>query len=303
MATNDQPREVFTERNEEKVAENEMSFLDHLEELRWHIIRAAIAIMVFSISAFLAKDFVWNTLLLGPSRIDFITFKLMCQAGEKLNSDVLCIKELPFIIQSRKMTGQFSMHITSSAVLGLIFAFPYVFWEIWRFISPGLYKKEKSHTRGAVFFVSLLFTFGVLFGYFIITPLSINFLSHYQVDPSVQNEFDITSYVSTVTMLVLASAFVFQLPVVVYFLSKIGFISPRIMRTYRKHAIVVILILGALLTPPDPISQILIAIPLLGLYEISIYVSAYVIRKEKKSFDEAMGETGGADDSSELPVK
>ena len=288
MATLDQPQEEKEEKEEKE--ENEMSFLGHLEELRWHVIRAGIAILVFSISAFLAKDFVWNTLILGPSKTDFLTFQLMCMAGEKLNSEALCITELPFIIQSRKMTGQFSMHITSSFVLGLIFAFPYVFWEIWRFISPGLYSKERKHARGAVFFVSLLFFFGVLFGYYVIAPLSINFLAHYQVDPSVLNEFDITSYVSTVTMLVLASAFVFQLPVIVYFLSKIGFITPKFMRTYRKHAIVVILVLGALITPPDPISQVLIAIPLFGLYEISIFVSGWVLRKEKASFDKAMGE-------------
>lgn len=286
MATLDQPEEI---KEEEK--ESEMSFLGHLEELRWHIVRSGIAIFVFAITAFLAKDYVWNYLILGPSKTDFITFQLMCKAGEVLNSDALCITDLPFIIQSRKMTGQFSMHITSSFVLGLIFAFPYVFWEIWRFISPGLYRKEKIHARGAVFFVSLLFMIGVFFGYFIISPLSINFLAHYQVDPSVLNEFDITSYVSTITMLVLASAFVFQLPVVVYFLSKIGFITPKFMRTYRKHAIVVILVLGALLTPPDPISQVLIAIPLFGLYEISIFVSGWVLRKEKLSFDKAMGES------------
>ena len=211
---------------------SEMSFLDHLEELRWHLIRAFLAIIVFAIVAFLSKNFVWNTLILGPSRLDFPTFRLLCKAGEFLHSDVLCIKELPFIIQSRKMTGQFSMHVTSSVVLGLIFSFPYVFWELWRFISPGMYKNERQHARGAVFYVSLLFTLGVLFGYFIITPLSINFLSNYQVDPSVMNEFDITSYVSTVTMLVLACAIVFQLPVVVYFLSKAGFVTPALMKSF-----------------------------------------------------------------------
>ena len=264
-----------------------MSFLDHLEELRWHLIRALLAIVVFAVAAFLAKDFVWNTLILGPSRPDFLTFRILCAAGERLNSDGLCIQELPFIIQSRKMTGQFSMHITSSVVLGLIFSFPYVFWEMWRFISPGLYINEKRHARGAVFFVSLLFLIGVLFGYYVIAPLSINFLSNYQVDPTVMNEFDITSYVSTVTMIILACAFVFQLPVVVYFLSKIGFITPRLMRRFRKHAIVVILILGALLTPPDPISQILIAIPLLGLYEISIFISRFVIRRQERELEAA----------------
>ena len=175
------------------------------------------------------------------------------------------------------------------SVFGIIFAFHYAFMELWRFNRPRLYHKELKHAKGAVFYVSLLFLVGVLFRYFIISPLSVNFLSHYQVDPSVVNEFDITSYVSTMTMLVLASAFVFQLPVIVYFLSKVGFVTPKVMRTYRKHAIVVILVLGALLTPPDPISQVLIALPLLGLYEISIYVSAFVLRKEKESLEKAIG--------------
>jgi len=277
-----EPKQEIPEILDTGAPEKEMSFLDHLEELRWHLIRALLAIVIFAVAAFLAKDFVWKTLILGPSRPDFITFRALCALAERINSQGLCIDELPFIIQSRKMTGQFAMHITSSVVLGLIFAFPYVFWEIWRFISPGLYKKERLHARGAVFWVSLLFLIGVNFGYFIIAPLSINFLSNYHVDPSIRNEFDITSYVSTVIMLILACAFVFQLPVVVYFLSKIGFVSPKLMRRFRKHAIVVILILGALLTPPDPISQILIAIPLLGLYEISIFISSFVVKRDSK---------------------
>lgn len=265
----------------------EMSFLDHLEELRWHLIRSFLAIILFAIGAFLAKDFVWNTLILGPGRVDFWTFRMLCKASEFLHSNVLCVKELPYIIQSRKLTGQFSMHITSSIFIGIIFSFPYVFWELWRFISPGMYRNERKYARGAVFWVSLLFSMGVLFGYFIICPLSLNFLSHYQVDPSIVNEFDITSYVSTITMLILACAIVFQLPVVVFFLSKVGLVTPSLMKSFRKHSIVVILLLGALLTPPDPISQVLVAIPLYGLYEISIYISAFVLRREKR----AMGYT------------
>ena len=263
--------------------EKEMSFLDHLEELRWHIIRALIAIVVFSVAAFVAKDIVFGKIILGPSKPDFWTFRMLCKAGELLNSSGLCIDELPFIIQSRKMTGQFSMHLTSSFVIGLILAFPYAFWEAWRFISPGLYHKEKSVASGATFWVSLLFMIGVLFGYFIITPLSVNFLANYQVDSSVMNEFDIVSYVGTVTTLVLACALLFQLPIFVYFLTKAGIISPALMKTYRKHALVLILILGAMLTPPDPVSQILIAIPLFALYQISIFISASVYRREQKA--------------------
>ena len=262
--------------------EAEMTFLEHLEELRWHLMRSIIAIVVFAILIFLAKDFVWHHIILAPSRTDFWTYEMLCKAGEWLNRQALCIDELPFIIQSRKMTGQFTTHITTSALIGLIISFPYVFWEIWSFIAPGLYATERRNTRGAVFYVSFLFMVGTLFGYYIIAPLSVNFLSHYNVDPSILNEFELTNYVSTISMIVLSSAILFQLPMIVFVLTKAGLVTPEGMKTYRRHAIVVILILGALLTPPDPISQILIAIPLFGLYQISIYISASVLRRQRR---------------------
>lgn len=262
--------------------ENEMSFLDHLEELRWHVVRAGSSILVFALIAFLSKDFVWGTLILGPSEPEFFSYRALCAVGNLVNSDVLCIKELPFIIQSRQMTGQFTMHISSSFIIGLICAFPYAFWEFWRFISPGLYPTERKITRGAVFFVSLLFISGVLFGYYVVSPLSINFLSNYQVDPSILNEFDVQSYVSTISMLVLACGIMFQLPVVVYFLSEGGFVTPTLMKQYRRHALVVILIVSAVLTPPEVVSQILMAFPMIFLYEISIYISRIVLRNKTK---------------------
>ena len=261
--------------------EKEMSFLEHLEELRWHLIRAALSIVVLAIAIFIAKDFVWGTILLAPSRVDFWTYEMLCRAGEYLNSQGLCIDELPFKLQSRKMTGQFTVHLTSSFVLGLIVAFPYVFWEIWRFVSPGMKSNERNNSSGAVFYVSLLFSLGVLFGYFILAPLSINFLSHYNVDPSIVNEFELTNYISTISMIVLACAVLFQLPMIVFFLTKAGLITPEFMRSYRKHALIAILILGAFLTPPDPVSQVLIAIPLFGLYQVSIYISALTIKRSK----------------------
>lgn len=260
-----------------------MGFLDHLEELRWHLIRSLVAIVVFAIAAFVSKNLVFHTILLGPSRIDFWTYQMLCDFSEILSSPALCIEELPFIIQSRQMTGQFSMHVTSSFVIGLICAFPYAFWEIWRFIKPGLYPKERKAARGATFYVSTLFLMGVFFGYYIVTPISINFLSNYQLDPSILNEFDIVSYVTTVITLILACGLLFQLPIVVYFLTRAGLVTPQLMRTYRKHAVIVILILGAMLTPPDPFSQVLIAIPLLGLYQISIFISKRVINREEQS--------------------
>ena len=260
----------------------EMSFLDHLEELRWHLIRSLTAIFVFAIAAFVSKGIIFGEIILGPSKPSFWTYRMLCNLSEILSSDALCISELPFIIQSRQMTGQFSMHITSSFVIGLICAFPYAFWEIWRFVKPGLYDKERKAATGATFYVSLLFFMGVFFGYFIVTPISINFLSNYQIDPSILNEFDIISYVSTVTTLVLACALLFQLPIVVYFATKAGLISSSLLKTYRKHSIIVILMLSAVLTPPDPFSQVLIAIPLGLLYQLSILIAVKLEKKERK---------------------
>lgn len=260
--------------------EKEMSFLDHLEELRWHIIRSLLAIVLLSIVAFISKNLVFNTIILGPSRIDFWTYQKLCQLADLIKSPALCIDELPFIIQSRKMTGQFAMHLTASFVAGIIVAFPYVFWEIWRFIRPGLYDKERKATRGATLAVSFLFLTGITFGYFILTPISVNFLANYRIDESILNEFDIVSYVSTVTTLVLACGVLFQLPIVVFFLTKAGIITSSLMKKYQKHAIIVILILGAMLTPPDPFSQILIALPLMGLYQVSMLICKRVESKE-----------------------
>ncbi len=262
--------------------EAEMSFLDHLEELRWHLIRALMAIAVFMVTAFVMKDFFFGQIILGPSRTDFLTYKFLCDIGRLFSSEAFCMEKLPFIIQSRQMTGQFTMHITSSFVIGLVCAFPYVFWEVWRFIKPGLYPKEQRSARGATFWVSFLFLIGVSFGYFLLAPISVNFLGNYQIDPSILNEFDIISYVSTVTILVLASGILFQLPIVVFFLTKAGLIYPKLMKHYRKHAIVVILVLGAMITPPDPISQILIAVPLVGLYQVSISISNFVYKRNQK---------------------
>lgn len=273
-----------TEDNQlEESEEKEMSFLDHLEELRWHLIRSVISIFVFALVAFFSKSFIFHTLILGPSRTDFWTYKAMCKLGMAINSTVLCIEQLPFSLQSRTMTGQFSMHITVSFVVGLICAFPYTFWEVWRFIKPGLYPTEQRLTNGAVFFVTLLFLMGISFGYFLVSPLSINFLSNYQIDETIVNEFDITSYISTLTTLVLACGIMFQLPMIVYVLSRAGLATPELMKAFRRHAVVVILVLSAIITPPDVVSQVLISLPLFLLYEISIYISASVVRSRQKA--------------------
>lgn len=269
--------------------EKEMSFLDHLEELRWHVVRSISAIFIFMILAFIGGRWIFENIVFAPARIDFITFQMLCKVGHALNMvESLCVQIIPFKVQSRMMTGQFTMHLTASFVIGFVAAFPYVFWELWSFISPGLHIKERKNSRGAVVAVSFLFLLGVSFGYFIMSPLAVWFLSSYSISDMVSNEFDITSYVSTITMLVFGSGLLFQLPIVVYFLSKVGIVTPGLMKQYRKHAIVGILIIGAIITPPDPLSQSLISLPLYLLYEVSILISAIVAKRRLKEEEDEM---------------
>lgn len=263
--------------------EQEMSFLEHLEALRWHLIRSFIAIGVLAIAAFVSNDFVFGQLILGPTRLDFWTYSKICELGHLLGKpEVLCIEELPFIIQSRKVTGQFTMHLSSSFVVGFIAAFPYVFWEIWRFVSPGLLRNERRAASGAVFFVTILFLSGVCFGYFMVGPLSINFLSNYSVDPSILNEWDITSYVSTLSTIVLTCGIMFQLPMAIYWMSKAGIVTSAFLKQYWRHAFILILLISAILTPPDLVSQVLVAFPLYFLYYLSIKIAAGVERRKRK---------------------
>lgn len=263
--------------------EKEMTFLDHLEELRWHVIRALLAVIVFTVAAFIYIEWIFENIIFAPAKVNFIFFKWMCQLGDAVGSTGLCVTELPFQVQSRNMTGQFMMSITASFVIGLIVAFPYVVWELWAFIRPGLQMKEKKFSRGAVVAVSGLFLTGVAFGYYILSPMTIWFLSTYQISKMIVNEFDITSYVSTVSSLVLGCGILFQFPVVVYFLTKIGMVTPTLMRNYRRHAVVAIIVLGAVITPSaDPFSLALISLPLYFLYEISIFTSAVVLRNKLK---------------------
>jgi sec-independent protein translocase protein TatC len=263
--------------------EKEMSFLDHLEELRWHIVRSIIAIMIFMIVAFATAPWIFENIIFAPSRIDFPTFQALCKLGHLTGAeDALCAKPFPFKVQSRYMTGQFTMQVVAAFVIGLIIAFPYVVWELWRFIKPGLKKTEVRGSRGAVAAVSFLFALGISFGYYLLCPLMTWFFASYSLSSAISNEFDITSYVSTFVALVFGSGLLFQLPVVVYFLTQLGMLTPKFMRTYRRHAYIVILIVGAIVTPPDPLSQMLISTPLFLLYEISIFISAYVVRRKRK---------------------
>ena len=263
--------------------EKDMSFLNHLEELRWHLIRSVLAIVILASIAFLAKDFIFNVLIFGPKQADFPTYKILCKIAQFIGfKDSFCFTELPFRIQSRTMGGQFSAHIWTSITAGFIVAFPYVLLEIWKFISPGLRLKERNSAKGFIFIASLLFFIGVLFGYYVVTPLSINFLGTYQVSGQVHNDFDLSSYISLVRASVIASGLIFELPILIYILTKVGVVTPNMLKKYRKISLVVVLILSAIITPPDIASQVIVSVPIIILYEISIFISRAVIRKQEK---------------------
>ncbi|WP_373056883.1 twin-arginine translocase subunit TatC [Zunongwangia sp. H14] len=266
--------------------EKEMSFLDHLEDLRWHLIRATLSVVIAATLAFLAKDFIFDVLLFGPSKGDFFSYKILCHISQALGIDSgFCQEKLPFAIQSRTMGGQFSAHIWTSITAGFIVAFPYVIYEFWKFVAPAMRENERRNARGFIFITSLLFFLGVVFGYYVITPLSINFLGKYQVSDMVLNQFDLSSYISLVRASVLASGLIFELPIIIYFLTKVGVVTPDFLRTYRKYALVVVLIVSAIITPPDIVSQIIVAIPVLILYEVSIVISKIIYKRELKNLN------------------
>jgi sec-independent protein translocase protein TatC len=256
-----------------------MSFLDHLEALRWHLIRSVLAVFAITILAFLFKEVLFDEIILAPAKPEFWTNKTMCALADHYHLPILCINQLPIKLQNIQMSGQFTTHLWVAFLTGIIVAFPYIFWEIWRFIKPALYEHETRHTRGAIAVVSLLFAVGVLFGYYIITPMSISFLTGYQVSSQVENIVSLGSYISTVSSIVLSAGVLFELPVFIFFLAKAGIVSGRFLEKYRRHAIVLVFLLAAIITPPDVISQILVGLPLLVLYEVSIVVAKRLDRK------------------------
>jgi sec-independent protein translocase protein TatC len=287
MGESNNREEQTTKKGTKKPEQAEMSFLEHLEELRWHIIKSVIAISVFAIAAFVLKSFIFDTIILKPKTADFWTNRMFSQLSDLLNTESLKINQKDLSLISIKMADQFMMHIWTSIIAGFILASPVVFYEFWRFIKPALYEKEKKHASGAVFFTTVLFILGVLFGYYLIVPLSIHFLGTYSVSEQVVNQINTRSYISTVTSISLASGVVFLLPIFSYFLSKVGILTPKFMKTYRKHAYVVMLLLSAIITPPDVFSQIMVCIPLVFLYEIGIMISRSVVKKREKEMNEA----------------
>ncbi|MEO6069189.1 MAG: twin-arginine translocase subunit TatC [Chitinophagaceae bacterium] len=259
----------------------EMSFIDHLEELRGHIFRSVVAIAIGAVFIAIYNNFFIKKVLMGPTHSDFPTYSWLCKLGRTAGlGNTLCMKEIGVKMQSTSVSGQFSMFITVVIIGGVIIAFPYIFYEFWKFIKPALTQKELGKTRGVIFFVSLLFFMGVLFGYFVIAPYTVNFFANFQLDETIENRWTISSYIDTLIPLILGTGLAFQLPLVMFFLSKIGIVTPTYLRKVRRYAIVIIVIIAGIITPPDVISQIIVSLPLLVLYEVSILLSARVVKQK-----------------------
>jgi sec-independent protein translocase protein TatC len=268
----------------------EMSFIEHLDVLRAHLFKAFVAIAVGAVVAGIYNKFIIKQILLGPTHDTFPTYGWVCSLGKALNlGNALCMQGIGLKMQSTTVSGQFSMWFTVVLISGLILAFPYVFYQFWSFIRPGLKKNELSQTRGVIFWVSFLFFTGVLFGYFMVTPYALNFFFNFQLDETIENRWTINSYIDMMLPIVLGSGLAFQMPLVIFFLAKIGLVTPTYLRTVRKYAVVIIFIVAGIITPgPDIISQLAVALPLLVLYEISILLTKRVEKqnaeKEEKEW-------------------
>lgn len=277
--------ELKSKKEPPKTREKEMSFWDHLDELRGHLFRSIIAVFVFAIIAFLNRRILFDEIILAPKERDFWTNRMLCKLGDLIGSDALCLDELSLQIININMSGQFLTHMYISFAAGFFLATPYIIWEIFRFVEPAMYDKERSSARGGVAVTSLLFLTGVIFSYYLIVPLTINFLGSYQVSGEVSNQIALGSYISTVISVSFAVGIVFELPVLIYFLARLGVVTADFLRKNRKIMIVVTLALSAIITPPDVFSQVMVAIPLLGLYEVSIIIARRVQKRRVLSME------------------
>ena len=267
----------------EKKQLKEMSFLDHLEELRWLLIRSTVAVLIFATFTFFISDYIFDVIIFGPKSPDFITYRFFCDLSHQLGfADSICVTEMPFIIQNINVEGQVNILVWTCITAGFILAFPYILLQLWNFISPALYENERKHAKLFIFTASLLFFLGVLFGYFVVVPMSVNFFATFKVSDVVQNQFSFDSYIGMIKTSVIASGLFFELPIIIYFLTKLGLVTPSFLRQYWKYAVVIILIVAAIVTPPDVVSQLIVAIPMLLIYEASIFISSIVYKNQQK---------------------
>ncbi len=284
----EQPRieEQSTKKKKQKEPKAEMSFLDHLETLRWHIIKSVIAIFTFSIVAFIYIKFIFEEIILAPNNPEFWSNRMMAKLADYVGVEALKINTHGLELININMSGQFMVSIWTAIIVGFIVAAPFVIYQFWSFIKPALYENERKHASGAVFTMSVLFILGIMFGYYLIVPMSVDFLGRYSISDTITNQINILSYISTVTSIVISGGVIFELPVIAFFLSKVGILTPGYMTTYRKHSYVVLLIISAIITPPDVFSQIMVCIPLVVLYEVSIVISRRVQKANQRKIDE-----------------
>lgn len=254
-----------------------MSFLEHLEELRWRIIKGLSGIIIGMIVAFFIGDFLVDKVMLGPTKSDFFIYK------------ILGIDAIDLTIQSRKLPGQFFTYWGTLIVFGVIVGSPIFFYQLWSFVEPAMETSQKWKSLGHTAFISFFFLLGVAFGYFVLVPFALQFFSQFQISDAIHNDFDINEYFSSLTMWVLSCGFIFQLPVISYFLSKFGLLTPEFLKQYRRHAIITCFILSAFLTPPDPVSQVLIAVPLILLFQLSIFISRIGVKRRNRELEKAFG--------------
>ncbi|HLY71962.1 MAG TPA: twin-arginine translocase subunit TatC [Puia sp.] len=261
----------------------EMSFIEHLDELRGHLFKSAIAVVLGAIVMAVYNKFIVKKILMGPTHGDFPTYGILCKISQKLGlGSKLCMEQINVKMQSTTVAGQFDVYFNILLIGGFILAFPYVFWQFWKFTKPALTPKELKNTRGVIFWVSLLFFIGVFFGYFVIAPYTINFFSRFSIDDNIQNIWTIANYFNTIVPLILGAGLAFQLPLVMYFLAKVGVVSAAYLRRMRKYAILIMLIIAGIITPPDMLSQIVCTIPLMLLYEISVWLCTRVEKRAKE---------------------
>ena len=271
--------------------QDEMSFVDHLEALRWHIVRSAFAIVILAIVIFIKIDWIFDKIIQGPIRNDFVSYVGLCNLGKRLHmGDALCLQSVKDLhLQTTQFGSQFISSINIAITGGFIIAFPYIFWELWRFIKPALSPKELKSSRGAIFWVSFFFLLGVAFGYFLLAPFTFSFLYNYSIGTLglIRTVPTLDDYVENLVDILIGSGVAFQLPLVSYVLTAIGLITPKFLRTYRKYAYVAILFIAAIITPsPDWMSQTIVALPLILLYELSIRVSKRVTKRMEQRDNE-----------------
>lgn len=262
-----------------KASDEEMSFFDHLEVLRFTLIRSIMAIMVFAVMAFLFKEFIFNTVILGPQKADFISNALFCQLGDFIGSGAICINQQPLKIINIEIAGQFKSHLAISIIAGVVLGMPFILREIWNFVKPALKPGERKGYHLSLFLASLLFFIGVSFGYFVLSPITIDFLSTYVLDTTIENQIRIGSYVRTISMLCLATGIAFEMPLVILFLTANRIVTAALLRRYRKHVVIGFFVVSAVITPPDVISQFLVAIPLYLLFELCIRIAKRMERR------------------------